>query len=402
MTSAAPPAPPAALVGPYAPPRRTAPLSVTPLGTRTRAQIIASAIGHNFTGTNAEFAKAVRHDVAAYRVRYRTTTPQGAPTTASGLLAVPVLPQSTQSTRGTRPLPTVLHTHGSMTFKGRAPSVAPQGPDGTAAQVYAAGGRAVLVPDYLGLGESPDRHPFMHNASAVSVTLDLLASVRTLRQLRLSDDVYVTGFSQGGQAGMAVAREIASGAVRHVRLRGLRTGSGPYDLEHAELPAMANGSVPGPAAVILIAYVLTAQKNLTTPPLYRDPAEVFRAPYASRVESLFDGTHKEEEIIPQLPPTLQELLTPAWYAQLTHPTGTFLRTVRTVDTTCAWRPEVPVTLYSATGDHESVIANTRSCARQLTSHGTRSVTVIDHGPTVDHFGVFQHSMLNVATSFPHL
>ncbi|CAM5263706.1 hypothetical protein GCM10010329_03790 [Streptomyces spiroverticillatus] len=372
------------------------PLSITPLATRTPTEITTSARQHGFTGTDPQYRKAIVHPVTTYRVRYRTTTPQGTPTTASGLLAVPVTGKGERP----RPLPTVLHTHGSMTFKGRAPSVAPQGPDGTAAQVYAAGGRAVLVPDYLGLGESPDRHPFMHQQSAVSATLDLLEAVRSLRQFRLSDDTYVTGFSQGGHVAMAVGRAVASGAVRHARLSGLRTGSGPYDLEHAELPSMADGSVPGRAAVILIAYVLTAHKNLHTPPLYTDPAEVFRAPYAARVESLFDGTHKEEEIIPQLPATLQELLTPAWYANLAHPTGNFLRAIRSIDTTCAWRPNLPVTLYSATGDHESVIANTRSCARQLKAHGTRHVTLVDQGPTTNHFGVFQHSMLDVALHFP--
>ena len=384
-------------------------VSITPLGVRTRAQIVETALKHGFKGTEAELLSVVRQDVVTYRVVYRTTAagPPGTPappsssttpTTASGLLALPALPARTAGPRA-HTLPTVLHTHGSMTFRGRAPSVAPLGPDGTAAQVYAAGGRAVLAPDYLGLGEGPGRHPFMDNASAVSATLDLLRAARTLPGIgaRLSPRTYVTGFSQGGQAAMAVGQAVAAGAVPYARLAGLRAGSGPYDILNEEIPAMLAGKVPGRAAVLLLSYVITAQNRIQ--PLYRDPAEAFRAPYAARIEALFDGTHKEEEIIPQLPGTLRELFTDTWYENLRNPSGALLDTIRRVDTTCAWTPPVPVTLYSASGDHEAPIANTLSCARQLKQRGG-SVQVVDQGPTADHFGVFQHSMLDVARAFP--
>ncbi|MFF0741232.1 hypothetical protein ACFYVL_12615 [Streptomyces sp. NPDC004111] len=45
------------------------------------------------------------------------------------------------------------------------------------------------------------------------------------------------------------------------------------------------------------------------------------------------------------------------------------------------------------------IANTLGCARQLAQRGVR-VEVVDHGPDADHFGVVQHSVLDVARAFP--
>ncbi|MFI5802593.1 alpha/beta hydrolase family protein [Streptomyces sp. NPDC051561] len=404
---AAPPDPSTAASPPVSPSTATARparvVSITPLGTRTRTQIVETALTHGFKGTEAEMLAVTRYHVTTYRLIYRTTaaatngTP-GTPTTASGLLSLPAVPNGP---RAHRPLPTVLHTHGSMTFRGRAPSVSPQGPDGTAAQLFAAGGRAVLTPDYLGLGEGPGRHPFMDNASSVSATLDLLRAVRTLPAVgpRLSPRTYAVGFSQGGQVAMSVGRAVAAGQVPHARLAGLRSGAGPYDILNEEIPAMLAGTVPGRAAVLLLSYVITAQNPLSTPPLYRDPAEAFRAPYAARAEALFDGTHKEEEIIPQLPGSLRELFTDAWYEQLRNPSGPFLAAIRRIDTSCAWTSPVPVTLYSASGDHEAPIGNTHSCARQLKQRGV-PVKVIDHGPTADHFGVLQHSVLDVARTFP--
>ncbi|MFI6769971.1 alpha/beta hydrolase [Streptomyces sp. NPDC050355] len=363
-------------------------LSITPLGRQSRAEIIAQA---QKAGLDAETA---RHGVAAYRLTYRTITPGGRPTTASGLLALPLGTSHPH-------LPPVIHAHGTLAYRGYAPSVA-EGPDRAVSVLYASAGRAAIAPDYLGLGTSPGRHPYMDARSAASASLDMLRAAHSAAPklgTTLERTVSVTGFSQGGQVGMELGRELDRGADPRFRLGTLSPAAGPYDLDGSELPGMFDGRVDPRSAVFYVSFFLTAQNRLH--PLYNDPSEVFRAPYADRVEDLFDGDHPAEDIAGKLPDRLEDLLTDTWYKKLQYPSGALLEALRTNDRTCDWQPGrgVRITLYSATGDRDVPIANTRSCARELARHGAR-VTVVDQGADADHYTSFQRSEPSIARSLP--
>ncbi|MCX0243637.1 acetylxylan esterase [Streptomyces drozdowiczii] len=339
-------------------------LAVTPVARHDRAGVTA------FLAEAGMGTDTVRHGVRAYRLTYATITPQGRPTTATGLL---VLPDG-----GAHRLDLVSDTHGTMAHRDYAPSV---GEDfgRYAPYLHASAGRAVAAPDYLGLGKGPGRHPYMDTASAVSASLDMLRASRTaaLRLDRpLTGEVFASGFSQGGQVAMALGRALQRGADRHFRLRALAPVSGPYDIEHAETPALFDGRVNDTSGLFYMTYFLTAQNRLH--PLWKDPSEAFREPYADVVDGLFDGDHYEEEIIPALPANLRELLTDAYYRKLQHPTGALLAAIRAQDTTCAWKPAVPVRLYTSSGDTDVPVANARSCAADLARRGVKA-PVVDQG-----------------------
>lgn len=365
-------------------------LSLTPLGRQSRAEVIGQAQKQGLeTGT-------ARHGVTAYRLTYRTITPDGHPTTASGLLALP-------TGGGSRHLPPVVHTHGTLAYRGDAPSMG-VGPDRAVSVLYASAGRAALAPDYLGLSTSPGRHPYMDARSSVSASLDMLRAAHSAAPklgATLGRTVSVTGFSQGGQVAMALGRELHRGADPRFRLGMLAPVGGPYDLVGAELPGMFDGRIDPRSAVFYLSFFLTAQNRLH--PLYNDPAEVFRAPYADRVEDLFDSEHPAEGIAGKLPERLEDLLTDTWYRKLRHPSGALLEALRVNDRTCDWKPDrgVRITLYSATGDRDVPIANTRSCARQLAGHGARA-TVVDQGADADHNTSFLRSEPAIARALPRV
>ncbi|MFF6983724.1 alpha/beta hydrolase [Streptomyces sp. NPDC008343] len=357
-------------------------VSVTPLGKLNRGQI-SEAVSQWFQGAEA----SLRHGTAAYRLEYRTITPKGRPTTATGLLVIPEV--------RSRQLTTVLHSHGTLAYRNDAPSVDPKGLDRLVASLYASGGRAVVAPDYLGLGKGPGRHPYLHNASAVSASVDMLRAARKAAPKlgkSLNGDVYGTGFSQGGQVTMAVGRALGEGHERGWRLRALAPVSGPYAIEK-DLRTLDEGPTDI-AAVSYITYLLTAQNSVHR--LYDSPSEVFRAPYDKYADELFDSDHTGEEIVKKLPATVPELLTDKWYRLLTNPAGNFQKVLQRIDTTCDWSPKVPVHLYAASGDKDIPIANTRNCASQLSTHGV-TAKVIDQGAgAVDHFGSFQKSVPQIA------
>ena len=65
-----------------------------------------------------------------------------------------------------------------------------------------------------------------------------------------------------------------------------------------------------------------------------------------------------------------------------HPAGGLPRGLQINDATCGWHPSVPVRLYAARADRDSVIANAWHCQAALRAHGA-NIPVIDVGP-VDH------------------
>ncbi len=324
----------------------------------------------------------VRYGVTSYRLTYRTRDAYGRPTTATGLFTLP--------TGGDRRLGLVSDTHGTMVHRDYAPSV---GDDfgRIPSFLYAAAGKAVAAPDYLGLGEGPGAHPYMDTASSVTASLDMLRAARqAAHRLHrpLTGDVYATGFSQGGQVAMALGKALERGADRHFRLKALAPVSGPYDLSGEEVPALFDGRVNDTSGLVYTSYFLVAQNRLR--PLYKNPAEAFRAPYADVVEALYDGNHTEEDIVTSLPASVKELLTPAFYERMRHPTGALKEALAANDDACAWKPDVPVRLYAGEADTDVPIANARSCARQL-----GGAPVLDQGK-VDHFGSFKKAAPKIA------
>ena len=331
----------------------------------------------------------VRYGVRAYRLTYRTVDPYGKPTTATGLLTLPK--------GGSRHLDLVSDTHGTMVKRSYAPS-ASEDFGRVPSYLNASAGRAVAAPDYLGLGKGPGAHPYMDTRSSVTASLDMLRAARTVADRLgrpLTGDVYATGFSQGGQVAMALGKALEQGADHHFRLKALAPVSGPYDLEGQEMPALFDGRVNDVSGVLYISYWLTAQNRLH--PLYKDPSEVFRAPYASRVESLFDGSHEEGDVTKGLAPSVKDLLTPSFYERLRHPSGVLLDAMRSADHTCDWKPAVPVRLYAGDNDTDVPVGNARTCARTLAGEGAR-VRVVDQG-AVDHFGSFVVSAPQVVRFF---
>ncbi|GAA0698181.1 alpha/beta fold hydrolase [Streptomyces malaysiensis subsp. malaysiensis] len=334
----------------------------------------------------------VRYGVRAYRLTYRTVDPYGKPTTATGLLSLP--------RGGALRLDLVSDTHGTMVDRAYAPSVS-EDLGRVPSYLNASAGRAVAAPDYLGLGEGPGPHPYMDTRSAVTASVDMLRAARTVADRLgrpLTGDVYATGFSQGGQVAMALGRALDGGADQHFRLKGLAPVSGPYDLEGQEVPALFDGRVNDTSGVFYISYWLVAQNRLYH--FYRDPGEAFRAPYANRVESLFDGRHDEEDVVKGLASSVKRLLAPAFYNRLRHPSGPLLDAMRWADHTCDWKPDVPVRLYAGAADTDVPIGNARSCALRLAAHQAH-VPVVDQGD-VDHFGSFAASAPQVARWFDAL
>lgn len=351
------------------PPARGAIVSTTPLLSLPPEQTAALL-------TNGGISTPVRNGVDAFRIEYRTITPHGDQTTASGLVALP----RTDSRR----LRVVSYEHGTMTLKSDAPSVDTRNlPDRLRTVAFAAAGYAATAPDYLGLGNGPGTHPYTHAPSEVSASADLLRATASLvaqQRRELDPDVLVTGFSQGGHAAMALGKALAAGAIPGFGVAALAPISGPYDLRHVQAPAALDGRVLPGAAVLFLSYWITSMNRIHH--LYDDPTEAFQQPYADKVEELFDGFHTEITIVTSLAPTPGQLLTSGFIQSAAEPTGATAAAIAESDGTCDWTPRVPVHLYAARGDRAVPFPNAEHCLQAL---GSGNATLRDLGD-VDHAG----------------
>ncbi|WJV44176.1 lipase family protein [Streptomyces flavofungini] len=322
-------------------------------------------------------AKQVRHGVRAYRIVYRTVDTRGRATTASELVAVP--------RNGDRALRVVSWLHGTEVFRGEVASVNDESTDRDTALLFASTGLAVSAPDYLGLGEGPGSHPYGHPRATVTAPIDGLRAARAFvrRDGRdLDRRVLISGFSQGGPATMMLGRALQQGSDPYFRLGALAPIAGPFDLTGFEAAA-ANDGIE--RSSLYLAYFATAWNRMYG--LYATPKDAFRAPYDKTVEKLFDGNHTGAEIAAALPKTSKELFTANFLDKIRNPTGELRRKLRVLDSTCDWRPQVPVHLFHSKADKDVPFTNSEHCARQLAANGAaHELTEVDkadsHSTTV--------------------
>lgn len=357
-----------------APPGRGGVVSVTPL-----AEFDTAQVRETLRRSGLDSAQATG-GVRTLRVVYATVDPHGAPTTASGLVALPTGPP------GQAPTKMVSWHHGTIVERRQAPSTTSEpGIDSTAAIMFASAGHVVSAPDYLGLGTGPGHHPYDHTASAVTASIDALRATRSLPDVagyRLDDRVLLSGFSQGGPVTMAVGRALHEGADPVLDIGALAPIAGPYDFG-ATLAAGTSGTMPGAPAYLT--YLVTAWDRIHD--LYPSPADAFRAPYDRTVETLFDGHHSAPQIMAELPASPSELFTPEFLDQLRHPTGRLHDVLRDESTSCDWAPPVPVRIYHAAGDQDVPMVNAEFCRRALHQRGARADVVdlggVDHGTSAE-------------------
>ncbi|WP_052685075.1 alpha/beta hydrolase family protein [Lentzea aerocolonigenes] len=284
-------------------------------------------------------ASRVRFGVDAKRIAYGTIDPTGRPTTASALIALP-----RNDDRAPRQ---AVWLHGTTGYRGSVASVA-DGNDRAAALLFASAGYLTTAPDYLGLGTGPGYHPYVDTPSTVTASVDALRAASQFAErkgLKPDQRLMITGHSQGGHATMAMGEALQHD--RQFRVGALAPIGGPFKPSLLVGKALNDEISNG---VAYMAYWTVAWNRLFH--LYDNPAEVFKDP---SVAALFDGDHRNEDIFPHLPATMHELLTDTYFERLRKPTGTLRARLREADSYCDWRPQVPVKIYSSTGDKDTLL-----------------------------------------------
>jgi len=227
------------------------------------------------------------------------------------------------------------------------------------------------------------------------------ASRELIASLQLVDNgqVFISGYSQGGHAGMALHKYIEDNELLEefdVHVSGL--GSGPYNLSGTQTDLILSDepySNPGYLVYVLASYDL-AYDNL-----YDTYSDILQSPYDGIVVPFFSGTNTTlnmTSLNAQLPSTVAELIQPdvlsALETDLMHPLRLDLMDNDNYD----WAPVRPINMYYCTQDEQVFFSNSLDADSAMAANGSTAAAAIFSGDT-DHGGCFFPSMVSAITSF---
>ena len=329
--------------------------------------------------------------VQFYKITYETVDPFGLPITASGAI---YLPQT-----GSNALPLFSFQHGTQFLKSSAPS---QGWTNRVGLLFASSGYVALLPDYLGLGDSPGYHPYLHARSEATAVVDFLRAARTFcvnNGIRLNTQLFLAGYSQGGHATMAAQREIETYHSKEFAITASAPMAGPYDLSGTLLTILNNSDFPIRA---FFPYGVAGWL-----PIYRYAdtlEELLRPPYDQTLAPLLDGFHSGAEVHAATPADEASILYPdnqaAFLSDSNHPMRLALADNDLLD----WTPHAPMHLYQCSGDDQVPYTNMAIAYQTFTNNGACCVEMIDPGApqTLNHDQCFSPSLLSAKAWFDSL
>lgn len=329
----------------------------------TIAQVIAQQ------GLSATFPAT--YGVRMFAIGYRTIDVEGRPTTATGAVFLPI------SAAGAVPL--MSYSHGTVTEKDDVPSN-PQSEEGLATGVlFATTGAVVAMADYLGLGGSAGVHPYVHAASEASAGLDALRAARTLagrQNVGLSDKLFVFGYSQGGQAAMALVKEIEEHATPEFTVTAAAPMSGPYDLYGTAKTFLAS-STPNISASIYTVYAMGAYNAIYDFAPSLD--QLMRSPYDQLASTLVTTGMPFGQVAGSVAPVARDMLQPAVLdAVLEDPDSPISAALRENDL-YEWAPRTPMRLYYGSADTDVPPRNSTFAAERMRALGAADVQAVNLG-----------------------
>lgn len=283
----------------------------------------------------------VEYGIQIYKISYYTTL-QGESQVASGLVCVPM---------GEGPFPVISYQNGTNTLHSNAPSENPDYNLYMLIESITSAGFVVAIPDYIGFGSSDNTfHPYLHKESTVQTVVDMLRAIDELAEnylnVSVNNDLYITGYSQGGWATMAVQKAIETEYSGEFDLKASACGSGPYDLSYINEYILNQETYPMP---YFTGYMFNSYQNLD---VIATPIDsVFQEPYAEKIPALYDGTRSGEEINAELTTSVADLFTENYITNYeTDTTFTSLRETLVENSVEAWATNIPTRIYHGTAD----------------------------------------------------
>lgn len=324
------------------------------------------------------------YGVEAYKVQYSTLDADSLPVLASGALFVPVGPVC-QS-------PLVSYQHGTILQKEDVPSRLAGG-EVIIGLSMAADGAVLCMPDYLGLGDSPGLHPYVHAETEARAVADLLVAALSICEelaITLNNQLFLIGYSQGGHATMAAHQMIQEHYSSYFTVTASAPMSGPYDLSGVQAAVISQGGTyPNPG---YLPYLLLSYNEVYH--MYDSVSDFLLEPYATILPPLFDGLHSMSEVNAVMPAVPNDIIVPAVLDSFNNDPEYKLHKYLQLNDTYHWLPQAPIRMYFCEGDNDVSYLNSIVAADSFLSYGAFDISLKSSGAGLDHSGCALPSLLS--------
>lgn len=335
--------------------------------------------------------RLVENSVEVYKVRYTTQDVTGGVDTASGLMLLPDFRDKT--------MPIVVYDHGTIGDREGAPSrfsLLNQN-EGQIPLIYASFGYATLAPDYIGLGDSPGFHPYVHAESEAWASIDMITAFKKYAEqesIMLNDQLFICGYSQGGHAAMATHKVLQRDFKDVHPVTASAPMSGPYNI----YGGMVDFTIADEEydLVAYLAWVALSYQMMYPNFPSLDMLDVFFKPqfvddilaFRNEEIDLWElNTRLRDKLIEETGKSigrflLQDEVVDIIANQPDHPYSLALRDNDLYD----WIPEVPVRMYYCKADEQVAYTNATFTDSIMNANGALDVMSINLGDDLDHGG----------------
>jgi hypothetical protein len=330
-----------------------------------------------------QFGFFMQNGVDMYKITYTTPDIEGVLDTASGLVVIPVRDEQFA-------YPLLCYQHGTVDGPVDVPSNLQGGYQ--LAAIFAGLGYVVSAADFLGLGEARGFHPYVHADTEASAAIDMLFAVREMAPqmgFYLNDQLFISGYSQGGHAAMAAHRNIQLDYPDDFTVTASAPMSGPYSVSTVFEPFVQNEIeyfFPAYIAYTVLSYDLAYD-------LFDNVEQYFKQPYATTIQQFRDGNFgvstTNNLLISQLE-SLEGASIPKFMFQDSvinainddpqHPANLALADNDVFD----WAPDAPTRLYYCMADDQVPFMNSVVADSVMNANGAPDVDALDVNPAADH------------------
>jgi hypothetical protein len=350
-------------------------VSATLRGSASKQQIAAMFSNNPF----------IRYGAKYYKVTYTSKDAKGQLDTLSGLLVVPDDLKFSY--------PKLVYQHGTSDCKKCVPSSygVSGGEEGQLGLLFGGLGYVSLLPDFVGMGEGRGFQTYVHDATTVSATEDMLAACDAWTEQNgvfTNDQLFITGYSQGGYASMSFHKYMqetysASSVTAAAHL------SGPYSLS-----GVMRDLILGNTAYNYPAYVPNTVLGFNEVyGIYNDLSDFFKPEYVADIKKYYE----EKISLVNLNSKLVQLLVANTGASVggrliredvlieiknnpNHIINQILRENDVYD----WKPESPTAIFYCKADDQVPYLNSIVARDTMLANGTTNLTVTDVKSDANH------------------
>lgn len=330
-----------------------------------------------------QFFTSFNNGAEYYKVTYETKDLDGNTTTASGLVLIPddlsyIYPRA-------------VYQHGTAGTTDDVPSNV--GFDSDLAIALCGKGYVVVAPDYLGLGENPGLHPYVHAESEAWVAADLLRAADQFldeNDVFVNGQLFITGYSQGGHSAMALHQMMELELANEFTVTASAPMSGPYSIGEVMLDLILSEEPyarPGYAIYTFVSYQEVYGN------LYTNIEEAFKSPYQELIldfaageislnnmneqftQLLIDNEGVASPVLSMQPDYVQAVLD-----NPDHPVNVASQANNVYD----WAPTAPTRLYYCEADEIVPFENSTLAEATMQANGAADVASFNVNSAFNH------------------